>query len=113
MTFKNLAKKAKNRLINAGITQEKTTSRALSVQTSYYINARTNKPEDDPLYGKVKKILDNDIDVISPIGKLIEREVYDGLNEYERDRYLLDLSKRYSAMKKQYEKEKNLALNPL
>lgn len=113
MTFKNLAKKARNRLISAGITQEKTTSRALSVQTSYYINARTNKPEDDPLYGKVKKILDSDIDVVSPIGKLIDREVFDSLNEYEKDRYLLDLSKRYGAMKKQYEKEKNLALNPL
>ena len=113
MTFKNLAKKAKNRLINAGITQEKTTSRALSVQTSYYINARNNKPENDPLYGKVKKILENDIDIISPIGKLIEKEIYDNLSDCEKDRYLLDLTKRYGAMKKQYEKEKNLALNPL
>jgi len=113
MTFKNLAKKAKDRLISAGLTQEKTTSRALSVQTSYYINARTNKPENDPLYGKVKKMLENDKDIISPIGKLIEKEIYDNLSEYEKDRYLLDLSKRYNAMKKQFEKENNIAFNPV
>lgn len=111
MTFKNLAKKAKNRLIGASELQEKTTSRALSVQTSYYINARTVKAEDDPLYSKVKKMLDNDIDIISPIGKLIEKDVYEKLTLEERDKYLLELSERYSAMKKQYEKEKKLSLN--
>jgi len=106
MTFKNLAKKAKNRLTMASVTQEKTTSKALSVQTSYYISSRMIKADNDPLYSKVKKMLDATPDIVSPIGKLIEKEIYDNLSSVEKDRYLLDLTKRYIAMKKEYEKEK-------
>ena len=110
MTFKNLAKRAKNRLMGASEVQEKTTSRALSVQTSYYINATKTKAQDDPLYSKVKKMLDNDIDTISPIGKLIDKEEFKKLSLIERDKYLLELTERYNNMKKQYEKEKKLEL---
>ena len=113
MTFKNLAKKAKDRLTMTSKTQEKVTSRALSVQNSYYISSRMISASSDPLYAKVKKMLEANPDISSPIGKLIEKEVYDTLNAENRDRYLLDLTKRYNAMKKEYEEERRLALNNL
>ena len=106
MTFKNLAKKARNRLISVSNTQEKTTSKGLSVQTSYFINANLSRADEDPLYPKVKKILESDIDTISPIGKLINNQEFSNLSPEEKDRYLLDLTKRFHAMKKQYMKEK-------
>lgn len=100
MTFKNLAKKAKNRLISASATQEKVTSKALSVQSSYFINASKSRAEDDPLYSKVKKILETSPECISPIGKLIEKDLYSSLSPEEKDRYLLTLTKRFHAIKK-------------
>ena len=113
MTFKNLAKKARNRVISAREIQEKTISRALSVQTSYYINANLSKAEDDPLYSKVKKMLEGNKDISSPIGKLIDHSIFDSLSDENKDRYLLDLSKRYNAMKKQYEKEISTNYSPV
>ena len=101
MTFKNLAKKAKDRLSAAANTNEKTISMALDSKTSYYVVSSTiMKPEDDPLYNKVKKILEKDCDIINPIGKLIDHSVFDNLSPAEKDMYLLDLSKRYQKIKR-------------
>jgi len=95
MTFKNLAKRAKSRLAAAVETKEKTTSKALSVRASYYIAGNLKSAEDDPLYPKIKKMLETNPDVLSPIGKLIDHEVFDDLSPSEKDRYLLNLTKRY------------------
>ncbi len=101
MTFKNLAKRAKNRLQMASETKEKTTSKALSVRASYFISAGKMKPvEEDPLFPKVKKMLESNPDIFSPIGKLIDHEVFDDLSDAEKDKYLLDLTKRYGLIKK-------------
>ena len=100
MTFKNLAKRAKNRLQAVSETKEKTTSKALSVRTSYYIVAGKTKPvEEDPLYPKIKKMLESNPDIFSPIGKLIDHTVFDDLSDTEKDKYLLDLTKRYHLIK--------------
>ncbi|MBQ9790905.1 MAG: hypothetical protein IJW24_04895 [Clostridia bacterium] len=100
MTFKNLAKRAKNRLQAASETKEKTTSRALSVRASYYISAgKTKTAQHDPLYPKIKKMLETNPDIFSPIGKLIDHSVFDHLSNDEKDKYLLDLTKRYHLIK--------------
>ena len=100
MTFKSLAKRAKNRLSAAVETKEKTTSKALSVRDSYYISAGKLKPvEEDPLYPKIKKMLEANSDTFSPIGKLIDHSIFDSLSDIEKDRYLLDLSRRYRLIK--------------
>lgn len=100
MTFRTLAKQARNRLQATVDTKERTTSKALSVRDSYYISASKMRPvEDDPLYGKVKKMLENDVDTLSPIGRLIDHSVFDDLLPEEKDKYLLDLTKRYHRIK--------------
>jgi len=108
MTFKNLAKKARTRLIQSNIQDKQTpcSSRALSAQTSYYISAAKPKASDDPLYPKCKRMLESTPDIISPIGKLIERDIFDKLNSVEKDKYLLELTRRFHAMKKQFLYEK-------
>ena len=102
MTFKNLAKKAKNRLSSANVNHEKSASKALAAYTSYYISASKPKASDDPLYSKCKKMLESSPDIISPIGKLIEKDIYENLSSVEKDKYLLELTRRFHAMKEQF-----------
>lgn len=100
-SFKNLAKRAKNRLTLAGEESNKTVSIALSGNSTYYVvSSMGSRAEDDPLYVKVKKMLETNVDIINPIGKLIDHTVFDCLSPTEKDRYLLDLSKRYHKIKK-------------
>ena len=100
-SFKNLAKRAKNRLTSASEGTNKTVSIALGAKSTYYVvSSMGMSAKDDPLYTKVKKMLETNKDLINPIGKLIDHSVFDGLSQTEKDRYLIDLSKRYQRIKK-------------
>ena len=101
MTFKNLAKRAKSRLSAAASTSDKTVSVALGAKSTYYISASSiDKIEDDPLFNKIKRMLEVNKDIINPIGKLIDHSVFDNLTPTEKDRYLLDLSSRFKRAKR-------------
>jgi len=100
--LKLLAQKAKKRLSTAGQnisekTSQKTTFAYLS-QTSYAIVANQQKLEDDPLYDKVKKMLEKN-EIYNPLAQLTEKEVFDSLNDSEKERYMMDISKRYNKLK--------------
>lgn len=96
--LKLLAQKAKKRLSTAGQTiSQKQTSACLS-QTTYALVANLQDIKEDPLYEKVKKLLDSD-DILNPIAELTDHKIYDNLSQVEKERYVIDLSKRYVELK--------------
>ena len=97
MTFKNLAKKAKTRLIASNEIGRSETI-ALSAN-NYVILSEKLTIENDPLFSKVKKLLSLEPDSSSIIGKLIDKSKYIRMDQVEKDKYLLDLTKRYNKIK--------------
>lgn len=63
---------------------------------------------DDVFYEKVAEILKSDEIILNPITRLIDHDVYDGLNDREKQKYILDLTEKFNEMKKRYEKERML-----
>ena len=102
MTFKNLAKKAKSRLI-ASNEIGKTETKALSAGGSYVILSEKLSIESDPLFSRVKKLVESEPDSPGAIGKLIDKTRFSMMNNVEKDKYLLDLTKRYNRIKNHLE----------
>ncbi len=75
---------------------------------------RTNKmalgddfaEKDEKLYVKVKDILERDENTTNPIGQLVDRTVYDSLDEANKQRYILELSAKFRELRERYYKEK-------
>ena len=72
----------------------------LSAKIQYAIIASQKRVQDDPLYNKVKRILLKDIDVINPLAQIIEHDIYDKLDEPQKEKYMYKLSKRYVEIRK-------------
>jgi len=111
-----LAQKAKNRLkaisSNDGKQEEKVVvshktygEACLAARIQYAIIASQKRVQDDPLYNKIKRILIKNVDVINPLSQIIEHNIYDSLNEVQKEKYMCKLSKRYSAIKEHILKE--------
>lgn len=62
---------------------------------------------DERLYGKVRDMLDKDEDVTDPIGRLVDRDIFDKLDADNRQRYILELSAKFRELKERYYKEKS------
>ena len=62
--------------------------------------------EEEKMYRKVCEILDRDEDTLSPIGQLIDKEVYLTLDEAGKQKYVLELSEKFREMSKRYYLEK-------
>ncbi len=106
--LKLLAQKAKKRLSTAGQNyqkneSEKTTKAYLSWST-YSIVASKQKIEEDPLFEKVKKIMEKG-DITNPLSELTDHEVFDKLSEADKEKYILDISKRYNQIKEYFTSE--------
>ena len=105
LKIKELAQKAKFRLknVSANLGQASTNSceikRANLREHEYACIASKIKVEDDPLYKKVEKILEKDPDTLNPIGQLIDKDLYNTLSETGKERYILDLAKKYVLIK--------------
>jgi hypothetical protein len=65
--------------------------------------------KEEAFYKKVCKILEEEELVLNPIGKLLDREEYERLDEPNRQKYILDISKKFREMKERYYKEKQLS----
>lgn len=63
-------------------------------------------PRDERLYGIVCEMLDSNEVTINPIGRLIERDVYEGLDPSSRQRYILELSEKFRELRERYYREK-------
>lgn len=110
-TLKMLAQKAKKRLSTAGQnlpkenTHEKSTFAYLS-QGTYAIVASKQSIEDDPLFEKTKKLLEQE-NICNPLAKLTDYEVFDKLSQTEKEKYIIDISKRYNEIKEYFSKNKS------
>jgi hypothetical protein len=103
--LKLLAQKAKKRLSTAGQTicekQSTKTTFAYLSQGSYAIVANKQMIEEDPLFDKVKKLLESE-DVMNPLSELTDNKYFNSLNETEKERYIMDISKRYNEIKEYF-----------
>lgn len=61
---------------------------------------------DEKMYRKVCDILDSNEVALNPIGQLIDREVYDGLDAAAKQRYILELSDKFRELKERYYRER-------
>ena len=100
-TLKLLAQKAKKRLSTAGQTISQKNTTAYLSQNSYAIVANLQDIKEDPLYDKVKKLLEKD-SIINPIAELTDHKVFDKLSQVEKERYVINISKRYNELKKYF-----------
>ena len=94
-----LAQKAKKRLSTAGqsFEVEKTTISYLS-DGGYAIVANNQKIKEDPLFDKVKKLLERE-DVMNPLAELTDTKLFNKLSEVEKEKYIMDISKRFNEIK--------------
>lgn len=100
-TLKKLAQKAKKRLSTVGQTiSQKQTTACLSSST-YAIVANLQDIKEDPLYEKVKKLVASN-DIINPIAELTDHKIYDKLSQSEKERYIINISKRYVELKEYF-----------
>ena len=100
--LKLLAQKAKKRLSTAGqnlvnTTADKPATAYLS-QSSYAIVANKQRIEEDPLFEKVKKLMEKE-DVLNPLAELTDYSVFNTLSALEKEKYIIDISKRYNEIK--------------
>ena len=102
-SLKQLAKNARNRLKTAGeySAVQDTTTAYLSASSSYIMVANIRKIEDDPLFNKVKRILERSAEelIINPLALLIDAKQYKKMNDTEKERYMLKLTKRFNTIK--------------
>ncbi len=97
-TLKLLAQKAKKRLSTVGQTISSKQTTAYLSQTTYAIVANLQDIKEDPLYEKVKKLMTRD-DVFNPIAELTDYKIFSKLNELDKEKYVINLSKRYNELK--------------
>lgn len=112
-TLKQLAKKARNRLKTAGeYSADKDKTAYLSATSSYIMVANIRRIEDDPLFGKIKKVLEKSQTelVINPLSHIIDNRYFNSLTGEEKEKYILKITRRFNAIK-DYIIENNLLEN--
>ena len=67
-----------------------------------------NTSANEALYIKVCEILNSDEVILNPIGRLVDQNVYQNLDEGGKQKYIFDLSKKYRELKERFHKEQLL-----
>lgn len=93
----NLAKQAKRRMKN----YNKNGLNQLPYSKLVY------SEQDEVLYKKICKLLEEDRIIINPINELVDKRYYNSLSLEGKQRYIFDLSDKYKQMKERYYKEHN------
>jgi len=94
---------AKNR--GFGVIADISNCKKLDVKREIELARSKTLEADEVFYKKVVALLQDDIDIIDPIGKLVDREVFDALSATARQKYILDLSAKFREMSERYQKE--------
>ncbi|MBO7377861.1 MAG: hypothetical protein J6U35_03190 [Clostridia bacterium] len=121
-SYKEMAKEAKQRMksgywkdfdreLNEKVDAASLDGTNPSKVADYYVNktigaVNGKHPLSDEFYLKVCRFLDEYGEAGDAIGRLIDHEVYDGLNYEQKQRYVLELSGKYLEALERYRKEK-------
>ena len=97
-TLKQLAQKAKKRLSSVGQSFSGKQTTACLSQTTYAIVANLQDIKEDPLYEKVKKLMNRE-DIFNPIAELTDYKVFNNLSSLDKEKYVIDISKRYNELR--------------
>ncbi|MBQ8468857.1 MAG: hypothetical protein IJ542_03820 [Clostridia bacterium] len=111
-TLKLLAKRARERLKTAGEISQKPQKQAyLSAGTTYMVVANMKQIEDDPMFAKVKKVLEREKEeiILNPIAYVIDKKLISTLSRQEREKYILKTTKRFNEIKRYIIKNNLLA----
>lgn len=109
--LKLLAQKAKKRLSTAGQKISKSDDKpsfVFSKQSSYTIVANNQTIEEDPLFDKVKKLMTKE-NVYNPLGELTDYSIFNGLSQPEKEKYIMDIARRYNEIKEYFLKTSAIA----
>lgn len=63
---------------------------------------RERARKEESLYKKVCEILDEDENETGPIGRLIDKELYVGLSEAGKQKYVLELAEKFRELSRRY-----------
>lgn len=96
-TLKNLAATAKNRLIQKS-------GNLVGPASTRNITYKLILNEDDDFFEKVKVLLEENS--ITPIKELMDKKRYDNLDEFGKQKYLLDTIEKFQEIKRKIEGEK-------
>ncbi len=119
-SLKNVARQAKKRLrtdfwqrykndVDGAATEaQRNGKNALKVRNNMLTRVKSviRGEEQDEFYLKVKKLIDEHGEVSDAIGRLTDREYYDGLSYEEKQRYIMELSAKYVEALEKYRREK-------
>ena len=67
---------------------------------------KTRAREEEIMYEKVCRILDEDENETGPIGRLIDKEMYVSLSELGKQKYVLELAEKFRELSRRYYMEK-------
>lgn len=67
-----------------------------------FVTDETRAREEERLYARVCEILERDEDTLSPIGQLIDKELYRKLDEAGKQKYVLELSESFRELSRRY-----------
>ena len=109
--LKRFAQMAKNRLRNKVREQDIKESKGKSnfkviYGTGVDVKSKIITKEDEKLYVKIRDMLDENVDIINPIAKLIDYKVYNKMDTLSKERYLFEMVNKYKIYKTKYQQEK-------
>lgn len=75
-------------------------------QSKSYVSDNTLSKRDETMYKKVCAMLESDETTLNPIGQLIDNDEYSKLDAQSKQRYILELSKKFRELKERYYTER-------
>ena len=106
--LKNLAQRAKRRLINNGEKNVKDIN--ISIRSSA-CKIRYISNKDEKFNEKARKLIEADEEIINPIKLLMDENLYNKLDDNGKERYLLKTIDNFTKLKMEIEKEKENSLS--
>ncbi len=114
--LKSLAMLAKQRLKDANYSSVQTNTYKKRASNNYFIKNVSsmkkmspncefviiNNKEDLQFLKKVHSILSSNEDILNPIGKLVDKELFEKLNDTQKQQYVLELSEKYNIAKLEF-----------
>lgn len=109
--LKLLAQKAKKRLSTAGqnFTKSEEKQQVVTVSNPSYLTVASNSLiEEDPLFEKVKKLMTKE-NIFNPLSELTDYTIFNELTQPEKEKYIMDIARRYNEIKDYFSKHSALA----